>query len=261
MKLLGIKIFSTNVLSNYDIVKESIETVRNKIFDYVELFARPDSYEDTHKKLAELLQGIKVIIHAPHSVQGMDTGNPEAFENNCRLLKSSQQFADLFNAEMIVLHAGANVGEKYLNETIRQFKLINDKRITVENLPVYCAATGVSLHGTSPAEIKQIKEETGCKFCFDICHAVCAANSAKRDIWTDLKAYKNLNPDMYHLCDNSWDNTCDEHRHYGDGNYDFSKILNEIIEDNKPITMETGQGVPKDISPWLDDAAYLKRLM
>ena len=66
---------------------------------------------------------------------------------------------------------------------------------------------------------------------------------------------------MYHLCDNTWDNTSDEHRHYGEGNYDLNKILNQIISDNKPITMETGKGLPKDISPWLEDATYLRKLM
>ena len=261
MKLLGVKVFSTNILTSADLVKASIEAAKNKIFDYVELFAVPDSYEETHQKLAELLQGVAVIVHAPHSSQGMDTGNKDAFEKNCRLLKSSQQFADLLNAEIIILHAGANVGEQYLDETIRQFRKINDSRLAVENLPAYCAATNVALHGTSPEQVERIKTETGCKFCFDICHAVCAANSAKRDAWHDLESYQNLKPDMYHLCDNTWDNTCDEHRHYGDGNYDLRKILKEIISDNKPITMETGRGLPKDISPWLKDAAYLRSLI
>ena len=85
MKFLGIKVFNTNVLSDYDLIKASVNAAKEKVFDYVELFVLPDSYEDTYLKLAELLQGVPVIIHAPHSSEGMDTGNQEAFENNCRL--------------------------------------------------------------------------------------------------------------------------------------------------------------------------------
>ena len=259
MKKLGIKVYTKDFITKKDFIEAGIEAVRNKLFDYVELFARPDSYDETNQVIANLLKGVEVIIHAPHATYGMDVGNKGMFEQNCKLLEASQRFADLLRSEIIILHAGVGDKEENLAETINQFNKINDSRLAIENLPYYCTATQKILHGTSPAQIKRIIDETNCKFCFDICHGVCAANSFKRDPLADLKAYQALNPDMYHWCDNFWESDKDAHLHYGEGNYDLGMIINEIISDDKPITMETGYGIPIGIEPWLKDAEYIRQ--
>ena len=253
MKKLGVKFYTKDIVCRKDFVEAGVEAVRNNVFDYMELFAKPDSYDETHQAVADMLQGINVIIHAPHSAYGLDVGNKDLLAQNRKLLESSQKFADLLDSEIIILHAGAGDKEENLAETINQFNKINDSRLAVENLPYYCTATQAILHGTSAAQIKKIMTETKCKFCFDICHAVCAANSFKRDPLHDLMEYQALNPDMYHLCDNFWDSDRDAHMHYGEGNYDFQVIVNDVIADNKPITMETGYGIPVNIDPWRQD--------
>ena len=114
--------------------------------------------------------------------------------------------------------------------------------------------------GATPLEIKPFIEELKCQFCFDFSHAVCSANSLNRDVYEVLTEFKALKPAMYHLCDGDEHNTIDAHLHYGEGNYDLRRMLTKFTDKNAIITMETGKGLPVNVQPWLDDAAYLARL-
>lgn len=136
-------------------------------FDYLELFALPDTFEETQAAVKAAFGGVLAVIHAPHAVQKLDISNPEEFESNRQRLMSSQQFADMLGAEMIILHPGLWRGEKYLEESMRQFKAFGDARLTVENLPGYCSQTKRELHGITPDEIRRFISETGAKFCLD----------------------------------------------------------------------------------------------
>ena len=206
-------------------------------------------------------QRSEAVIHAPHAVQKLDISNPEEFESNRQRLMSSQQFADMLGAEMIILHPGLWRGEKYLEESMRQFKAFGDARLTVENLPGYCSQTKRELHGITPDEIRRFISETGAKFCLDFSHAICGANTYNRDIYEVLSEFAALKPAMYHLCDGDVASTCDDHRHYGEGNYDLRRLVTEFTAGNALITMETGHGIPTDVRPWLDDIAYLRSLL
>lgn len=261
MKKFGVKLWSKDFIKNPDFVKQSIKAVDDGYFDYIELFAIPNSYDETSETIKEVLGDRKVIIHAPHSVFGLDTGDKDSYEENCHKFADSQRFADLLNSDIIILHSGMGEGEKYLNETIRQFNMINDRRIAVENLPQHCTSTGKILHGTSPEQVKRIIVETGCKFCLDISHAICASNYFKRDAFKDLVAYNQLNPVMYHLSDADMNSDVDAHMHYGEGNYDLACIVNDYISNDTFITMETGHGVPTSIEPWVKDITYIRNLV
>ncbi len=261
MRKLGLKLWSKDFIKNPEFSRQGIKAVKEGLFGYLELFALPGSFADTKQIISEQLHGLPVVIHAPHSGFYVDTGSAELFEENCRKLKDSQLFADALNAKIIILHAGMEEGDKYVEETIRQFNLINDQRLTVENLPKICSSTQRILHGTSPEQIKRIKKETGCKFCLDFSHAICAANSYGRNIWDDLEAYCALSPDMYHLCDGNWNSDVDAHLHYGEGNYDLAALLRRCTKENAMITMETGHGIPESIDPWLKDRDYLLNLL
>lgn len=261
MKKFGVKLWSKDFVKNLEFAKECIANLEKGLFDYVELFALPNSFQETKEFVKEHLQGKKVVIHAPHSVFGLDTGNPERLEQNLADLKSSQEFADMLDAKIIILHTGYNEGEKFVDESVRQFKRINDSRIAVENLPSYCTATGKLLHGTSPLEIKKVIDGSGCQFCFDFAHAICAANAYGRDIWKDLSGYAALNPAMYHLSDGHFDSDKDEHLHYGEGDYDLKRLVKEFTSENAIITMETGYGVPTGAEPWVKDINYIRTLI
>lgn len=260
MPRYGIKVWSKDVLKNPDFFNEAAEAVKNGTFGYIELFAIPDSFNETQSLIAPAIKGLPVAIHAPHSCFGLDTGNPELETSNQKKFEDSRRFADLLNAEIIILHAGAGAGEACLSETIRQFRNIGDSRIAVENLPLICSSTHVRLHGNTPAEIQRIITETGCKFCLDFSHAVCAANSTNADVWQTLNAFAALNPSMYHLCDGNINGTDDEHLHYGEGNYDLKRLLTEYVEPNALVTMETGHEIPQNITPWLEDLRFLQNL-
>lgn len=261
MKKFGVKLWSKDFIKNLSFAQQAIKALKDGHFGYIELFVTPDSFESTKDIVCRHLQGLDVIIHAPHSVFGLDTGNKDALTENLHKLKDSQRFADVLNAPIIILHSGMREGEEYINETIRQFKLINDSRLALENLPAICSSTNQMLHGTSPKQIEQIIAATKCQFCLDFSHAICSSNYYKRDVWADLEAYKALKPNMYHLCDGDIKSDVDEHRHYGEGDYDLGRILRDYTDDNALITMETGHGIPTAITPWLDDINYLKNLM
>ena len=259
MRKFGVKLFSNNFIAQPQMVEECINLIKDGTFDFLELMALPDSYEDTKDKIASLAKGLPVVIHAPHQGQGMNSCNPDAYQNNRRLLNSAQRFADLLNSEIIILHVGYGNKEHGVEETIRQFNLIADERIAVENLPSYCPIDKFIYQGITPQEIALIKQETGCKFCYDFCHGICASNSLKRDKIEDIKAYAALNPDMYHLCDSDWSGTDDMHGHYGEGNYDLAMLLQHTAP-NAIITMETGHDMPENMQPWIKDVNYLHSL-
>lgn len=261
MKKFGVKLWSRDFAKNPEFARQSVAAVKEGYFDYIELFAVQHTYEEYHQKIAAEFKGIKTIIHAPHAALGMDVGNSEMFTQNQDKLADSQKYADLLGAEIIILHAGLNEGEQYVEESARQFKAFHEPRLTVENLPLLCTATGKHSHGTSPAQIRQIMEASGCQFCLDFSHAICAANSYNRDKFEDLKAYQALNPVMYHMCDDNWNGIRDDHLHYGEGNYPLAELLNNYTNPDTFITMETGYGIPTAIQPWIDDITYLKSLL
>jgi endonuclease IV len=261
MKNFGLKLWSKDCANNIELVTHAEKALKEGVFDFLELFPLPDSFNDTKDIIKSRFNGIKTVIHAPHNGQGLNTADKNEFENNCFRIKSSQQFADLLDSDIIILHPGEGHGEEYLEESIRQFKAFNDNRITVENMPAYCNDMLVDLHGSKPSEIKRFIDELGIKFCFDFSHATCSANYFKQDLYKTLKEFAELKPAMYHLCDGDVTSTDDSHWHFGEGTYNLKRLVNEFTAENALITMETGHGAPIDISPWLKDINHIRNLI
>ncbi len=261
MKQFGLKLWSKDFIKNKEFVKDAETALKEGKFDYLELFALPSTFEETKDLVAAGFKGVKTVIHAPHAIQHLDISNPDEFANNRERLKDSQLFADMLGADIIILHPGMQRGEQFLEESIRQFKLLNDSRLTVENLPGYCSQTKRELHGIEPKEIKRIMAETKAKFCLDFSHAICGANTYNRDIYEVLGEFFAMKPAMYHLCDGDVASTNDSHLHYGEGNYDLARLVNEFTDENALITMETGHGIPTDVTPWINDITYIRSLI
>lgn len=259
MRKFGVKLWSKDFISNQPFATEVEKALKEGKFEYLELFALPDTYEEV-KDAVKRFKGILTVIHAPHIMQGFDTSLAENLLKNQKIFSDSQKFADLLDAQIIVTHPGVRYGKDCLRENIRQFKVLNDKRIAVENLPYHCASSHKDLMGTTIQEIETIINEVKCQFCLDFSHAICSANSLSINIYEMLNGFKALIPDMYHLCDGDDTSTVDAHLHYGEGNYDLRRFLNEFTDENALITMETGKGLPNGVQPWLDDAAYLAKL-
>lgn len=260
VRLFGLKLWSKDFIKNKEFACSAERALKEGKFGYIELFALPDTYDSVKDMVQSAFKGVKTVIHAPHGLQNLNLSDAECFIDNQRKLADSQRFADLLDAAIIILHPGFMTGDHDLEENIRQFQLLNDKRLAVENLPFLCSSTHKNLVGVKPSEIKQIINEAHCQFCLDFSHAICGANSYHSDVYQVLDKFKKLKPNMYHLCDGNITSIDDAHLHYGEGNYDLKRLVCEYTTDDALITMETGHGIPSSVRPWLDDLEYIQKL-
>jgi sugar phosphate isomerase/epimerase len=251
--------FSSNLRNAPSFVAECAQFAASKNDMFVELMVLADITDGELKEYKEILKNVEVRIHAVHSSMGFDAGNRSLEKQNRLMLEPAQKAADLLNAKSIVVHAGNGHGKEYLQETVRQFKLFNDKRIVVENLP-YFDDNGDDLSGYDASEIKYIMEESGCGFCFDFSHAACAALTLGIDIDKQMSDFFALKPTVYHLCDGDINVAEDKHFHYGEGNYPLPHFLNDFTADDAYITMETGSGIQQHNDLWIKDYEYLKSI-
>jgi len=187
MRKYGFKLFSTNLQNNPAFIDEAAAFVRaNNREMFIELMVVPTTPAEDWDVFRDKFAGLEVTIHAPHNTMNFDTGYPERFESNAKILDAARRAADLFDAKVIVVHAGGGGERVNLEETARQFRLFGDPRIVIENLPYEAEDVEGVMHGTTPEQIKYVTDYAGCGFCFDFSHAVCAANSLGLDIEKQL---------------------------------------------------------------------------
>lgn len=261
MRKFGFKFFSTNLHNVPTLIKDCADYVTTKDDMFLELMVVASSSEQDLYEIKKQVGNAEVRIHAPHHVMGFDAGNRALEKQNMEIFAKAQAAADMFNAKTIVVHAGCSHGKDYIKETARQFKLFNDKRIVVENLPFIDNADGKELQGGTANEIKYIQDACGCGFCFDFSHAICAAVSLNKDIEQQLAEFYALKPNVYHMCDGDMTQNKDSHDHFGEGNYPLKHFLCDFTDDNAYITMETGHGIPQNKDLWVNDYHYLKALL
>lgn len=259
MRKFGFKFFSTNLYSTPELLRECAEFASAKKDVFIELMVVPDSNVSDLEKIKQQTGNIEVRIHAPHDAMGFDAGNKEFEQQNRKILAISQKAADIFKAKTIVVHAGCGHEQQHIDETVRQFKLFNDSRIVVENLPHLDEGT-IPMHGNTAAEIAYIMNESGCGFCFDFSHAICAALTLHKNIETQLSEFFALHPTVYHMCDGNIAKAQDLHLHFGQGNFPLKHFLNDFTDDNAYITMETGKGIEQHSNTKIEDYNYLKSL-
>ena len=149
MRRFGFKVYSTNLHEVPDLIKGCAKFASSVSDSFIELMVVPTSTEDDLKKIKEQIGDVEVRIHAPHDGMGFDPGNKALEAKNQSLVTLSQKAADMFGAKTIVVHAGYGHGAKYIEETVRQFKIFNDSRIVVENLP-YMDYGKIPMHGSIP---------------------------------------------------------------------------------------------------------------
>ena len=258
MRKFGFKIFDNDININPLFLQECVDFAKNKTDVFIELMVTTNCSKENYESLKTILADTEVRIHAAHSSMGFDAGNKDLEKQNRQIIAMAQTAADMFNSQTIVVHAGCGRGEKYINETIRQFKIFNDARIVVENLPA--GADNTFFCGNTAAEIKHIMQESGCGFCFDFSHAICAALQMNLDIDKQLSDFFELKPNVYHLCDGNINIAEDMHLHFGEGNYPLQQFLHKYTADNAYITMETGATLAKHNDLWIDDYNYIKAL-
>ena len=233
----GLKLWSVNTDYYYD---EAIRIYNDGIYDYIELYVVPDTLDTLPKwKALSEKNHIPFIIHNAHFAQGFNLAKQEKAERNRAIYEQTKRFADELNAEFIIFHGGID-GD--IRETAIQLALFNEPRASIENKPYVALPNrmgGEFCRGYNADEIKTVQDASGCGFCLDFGHAVCAANSLKIEPYSYIEQFLELNPQMYHLTDiNDITSPYDSHPHLGEGELDIRRILN-YIPDNKHITFET----------------------
>ncbi len=162
MHKLGLKLWSTN--KNY--IDKAIRLYDKQVYSYIELFAVPTSYK-SHIHLWKNLN-IPFIIHAAHSLTGLNLAQKNQLKQNMKLAHEAQQFADTLNSKHIIFHPGINGTEE---ETVRQLNKINDSRILIENKPYYGIPQKnmpqIICNGSTLEHIDFIMKNTNVGFCLD----------------------------------------------------------------------------------------------
>lgn len=207
------------------------------LFDYIELFIIPGTVSPRINAWITLQkQGIPFVIHAPHFMKGFNLARSECFAGNKAMLAEVLRAADLLQASFIIMHPGINGTE---TETIRQLSQLRDPRMLIENKP-YHVITGepIVCNGYAPEHIQAIMESCGVGFCWDIGHALCAANAVKESQHDYCARFLQLNPSMVHVSDGDRAGLLDQHAHIGSGSYPLRDILPHVSADCM-MTIET----------------------
>ena len=257
MNKLGLKVWSIN--ENYAKIVEDV--YNQEQFDFIELYALPDTYNETINYWTPLKKNITFKIHAPHFMHGVNFSNKDNYNNNFKLIKDSFKFADSLDTDTIIFHPG--IAGDYKESAI-QMSQINDSRAFVENKPYKLETTKTSLLketdksvGAKFSELAYILENTSLKFCLDIGHSVATSNALNLDVYEELNRFNSLNPQHYHLSDGDIKSDIDLHYNIGEGNYDYNKLF-EIINDNIPITIESNKNSNENLDDFIDDLRKLK---
>ena len=248
----GLKLWSINTDTYYE---EAVRLHNNGIFDYIELYVVPNTLDFLPK-----WKNLKIpfIIHAPHFAHGFNMAKEEKYESNLAIYKQVNFYATELNAPYIIFHGGID-GD--INQTAHQLASFKDSRALIENKPCIALPNrmgGKFCRGYNPEEIALVKEISGCGFCFDFGHAICSANSQKKNPYDYCKQFLQFKPDMYHLTDiDDITSEFDSHPHLGKGQLDFNKIFAMIV-DNAYVTFETVKDSKEKLDDFAEDMKWLK---
>lgn len=229
---LGLKLWSTNLELIHDVNK----LFEAGLYQYLELFAVPGSYQETITKWSKCK--VPFVIHGAHYMAGMDLSDYAKFSSNQILINEAIQFADTLLASKIIFHPGV---KGTLTETAHQLSNINDKRLLIENVPALSIDGKFKLLGNKPEEISNLLMSVpGLGFCLDLVHAICAVNTHGVNYQTILEGYISLNPHIVHIADNQIDSEIDKHLSLGTGSLPISQFLGMLPSDQM-ITIESSK--------------------
>ena len=250
---IGLKLWSVNTDYYYE---EAKRLYLEGIFDYIELYVVPGS-------LFSLPQwkclDIPYIIHHPHFAQGFNLAEAEKEKSNRAIYGEVKKFADELRAPHIIFHGGI---DGCVEETARQLMMLEEPRALIENKPFVALPNrmgGEYCRGATLEELQYIMTRTGCGFCFDVGHAVCAANSLQLVPYTYLQELNALQPKMYHLSDVAdMSSPYDAHPHLGTGELDIAKLKKELFPMDAVISVETNKNSKTELNDFKEDCQWLR---
>jgi sugar phosphate isomerase/epimerase len=250
MVKFGLKLWSDN--EKY--LPDAESMYANGIYDYIELYIVPQTYE-RYIKLWKSLE-IPFIIHCTHSIHGFNLAIKEKSDANLEMFSEVKCFADRLNAAYIVVHPGI---EGLLEESIRQILSLRDRRLLVENKP-YLSMLGEYCRGSTLEELQKIIDSCGIGFCFDIPHAFNTALHIKKDYVAYAKELSCLWPKVIHISDGRFSDRHDAHLNIGEGEFDFVAVK-EIIFSSKAeyVTLETRKK-NEGLADFIDDLTAIKKI-
>lgn len=231
-------------------------SVARKLFDnglinYLELFAVSNSYHETISFWKEI--NIPFVIHAPHSVAGLNLSIKENRKDNTGKISEAFMFADALHSSYVIFHLGTNGS---LEESIYQLGNFSENRILVENKPKY-GVNGELCVGVRKEDIIFAMKSLNCGFVLDFGHAICAANSLKISPLEFIDDFILLNPIMYHLTDGDYLSEKDQHLSYGTGSFPLSELIMRI-KSNSKVTNEASKSIENETSI-IDDFLFLNK--
>jgi sugar phosphate isomerase/epimerase len=247
---LGLKLYSTDT----HLIAEA-QSLGESHFQYVELYVVPGSFEETIHDWRSF--SVPYVIHAPHSLHGVNLAREEGQEVNLRHLFETRRFADALSSQIIIVHGGHSGS---FQETIRQLHLIKDSRLIIENKPVKGLYEEECI-GWSPAELR-FAVETGAVagIALDLVHACCAATSIKRDALELIKEFLVLKPKVFHLSDAIAHHEKDSHLNFGKGGLDLRAMLS-VVPDDGWLTIETPRRPTNGLVDYKGDVCILKKML
>jgi deoxyribonuclease IV len=247
---IGLKLFTTNNAQ----IPLARELYAKGCFDFIELYVIPNTYAGTIHDWKQI--DIPVVIHAPHSIHGFNLAQSEKGASNNEMFQEVQMVADSLSATIIIVHGGNNGS---LEETIRQLRLLNDRRIILENKPLI-GIHGETCVGCTPAEMNKV-EEAGVLngIALDFGHALCTANALEIDVFHLIEGLAAFTPKIYHLSDGNASSKTDTHYNLGKGDFLITRFLS-LVPSNALLTLETPRDTTMGLHQFVDDVQYLRSI-
>lgn len=235
--------------------KEILQYYEQGIFQYIELFTIPGTYDDTISYWKQFK--IPFGIHAPHSAAGLNLANVANRRANEPKIVEAVKFADSLKAKYIIFHSGTN---GMPGEVVNQLRPFADERFLIENKPIR-GLDGSTCVGSVCGDLKLIIDGIGggCGFCLDFGHAICAANTLKKEPFEFIKELTKLNPRVYHLTDGDYKSELDSHLHYGAGSFPLKELL-ALVPGGGMVTDEAKRTASDSLDEFTFDSKEIRRL-
>ncbi len=235
---LGLKLWS----SNLQWFAEAKERFLRQEFDFLELYVVPNTFNP--EKLS-LLREIPVNIHVPIEEEFNLLAERE---KNFTVMEEAQKFADFFDSEYIIVHPGRAENFDIPKDN---WKLLQDSRIIVENVPLKPIGGGIPLQGYNYEQLLELMQKSGRGFCLDFSHALKAAKSLNVNPYQFTEKLLSLHPTVFHVVGGHLGIEEDEHLNLWEGDFDWKWIKQKILESSsKRVVLEvpkTGNSLENDI--------------
>ena len=216
---LGLKLWSTNHLW----FPEAVQRFQNKEFEFIELYAVPQSFNPSHLQILKEAS-IPINIHCSNEHQF----NPmKKWQENFTIYQELILFADFFHSDYIIIHPGFGTDKEILFENLQK---MNDLRVVFENVPFQPLKAPEPLYGYTFKMMQEILTKTKKRFCLDFTHAIKSATSQNINAKEFITQLMTLNPSVFHISDGNSTIEHDQHFNLGEGNFDLKFNKSYVLQ-------------------------------